>query len=190
MSSWADRSNDSGRDLLFGRYSFSALLPSRSQLSGWFLPRQGRSIWSERAMNPRQQASQSQMHISFSKCQNGKPPSVFSEFKLEMYSNDEGRQRNATTQKRRRWDRIQFQRWIIYRLGAESGNVIEVGVFWLQKLRLIGRLWTDVAKFLGDLWPRVKLKVYQISANLIHRELRNATCEGEKCHYIYPDSAN
>ena len=138
------------------------------------------SIWSERAMNPRQQASQSQMHISFSKCQNGKPPSVFSEFKLEMYSNDEGRQRNATTQKRRRRDRIQFQRWIIYRLGAESGNVIEVGVFWLQKLRLIGRLWTDVAKFLGDLWPRVKLKVYQISANLIHRELRNATFEGEK----------
>ena len=30
------------------------------------------------------------------------------------------------------------------------------------------------------LWPKVKLKVYQISANLVHRELRNATFEGKK----------
>ena len=43
---------------------------------------------------------------------------------------------------------------------------------------------------LGDLWPKVKLKVYQISANLVHRELRNATFEGEKMTtpIIRPDS--
>ena len=52
--------------------------------------------------------------------------------------------------------------------------VIEVGIFWLQKLRQIGRLWTDLANILWDLWPKVRLKVYQISANLVHRELRKA----------------
>ena len=52
----------------------------------------------------------------------------------------------------------------------ESFNVIEVGVFWLQKLCQIGRLWTN----LGDLWPIVMLKVYQISAYLVQRtEKRN-----------------
>ena len=36
---------------------------------------------------------------------------------------------------------------------SESSNVIEVAVFLLQKLRQIGRLWTDLATILGDLFP-------------------------------------
>ena len=40
--------------------------------------------------------------------------------------------------------------------------------------------------------PQVKLKVYQISANLVHRELRNATFEGKKIATSIkrPDSGN
>ena len=51
-------------------------------------------------------------------------------------------------------------------LCEESGILIEVGVFLLQKLRYLGRLW---------------LKVYQISASLVHSELRNASFEAKKC---------
>ena len=39
--------------------------------------------------------------------------------------------------------------------------------------KFIGRLWTVLPKNLRDLWPKEKLKVYQISGNLVHRELRN-----------------
>ena len=48
-----------------------------------------------------------------------------------------------------------------------------------------------MAKIL-DLWPKVKLKVYQISANLVRRELRNATFEGEKMptSITLPDSGD
>ena len=53
--------------------------------------------------------------------------------------------------------------------------------FLLQKLRFLGRLWTDLATILGDLLSKVKLTVYQISANLVHIELRNVTFEGELC---------
>ena len=43
-------------------------------------------------------------------------------------------------------------------LTSESGNVIEVGVFLLQKLRFLGRLWTDLAKILGTYDLRSSLK--------------------------------
>ena len=48
-------------------------------------------------------------------------------------------------------------------------------VFWLQKLGFLGRLWTDLATIFWD------LQLYKISANLVHRELRNATFVGKKC---------
>ena len=45
-------------------------------------------------------------------------------------------------------------------------------------------LWTDLAKILVDLRSRVKSKVYQIFAKLVHRGLRKgvseATFEGKK----------
>ena len=51
--------------------------------------------------------------------------------------------------------------------------------FRLQMLRfsaLCGQIWQN---FCGSL-REVKLKVHQISAHLVNRELRNATFEGEK----------
>ena len=37
----------------------------------------------------------------------------------------------------------------------------------------------DLASSAYDLWPHQKLKVYQIYANFVHRELRNASFEGK-----------
>ena len=52
--------------------------------------------------------------------------------------------------------------------------------FFAANVTFLSSLWTDLAKVLRELWPWVKLKVHQISAHLVHRELRNATFEGEK----------
>ena len=57
----------------------------------------------------------------------------------------------------------------------ESSNVIEVGVFFYSK---VASDWPSV-DLLEDLWSKVKLKVYQIPAHLVHRELRSATFEGK-----------
>ena len=54
-------------------------------------------------------------------------------------------------------------------------------------LSVCGQIWQI---FLG-LMTLDQVKVYQISAYLVHRELRNATFEGEKMptSIIFPDSA-
>ena len=59
-------------------------------------------------------------------------------------------------------------------------NVIEVGIISSSNVAFLSSLWTNFDNFLGDLWPQIKLKVHQISAHLVHRELRNTTFEREK----------
>ena len=61
----------------------------------------------------------------------------------------------------------------------ESGNVIEVGVFCFKscvRLAVCGQIWLKCWGTYGE----VKLKMYQISANFVHRDLRSATLEGKK----------
>ena len=99
---------------------------------------------------------------------------------------------SCRTQSQCQWLLNQFSEYIVtfshFGSFPESGFLIKVGIFLLQKFRQTPNFLAvcgQISEFLGDLWPKVKLNGYQISAYLVHRELRNrgskATFEGTKC---------
>ena len=73
---------------------------------------------------------------------------------------------------------------------TESGIVIEVGIFSPSNVAFLSSEWTDLANILGDFMTLGQ--VHQISAHLVHRELRNATFKGEKTPTLIqlPDSVH